>query len=116
MVYEDETIKAKCIDKTGGKFIKVFSETDQNVVSIAEFLDEYKLGYYRKAVSDYPIKAVRKGLSYQCPSDLIKEKLKELYFNIISVKQMVSKKEGRPLSLFLKHKSPKIKWARNYSS
>lgn len=91
---------AKFSAKICGKFLKVFPDSEADLISIAEFLQSQKIGYYRKVVSDYPIRAVLKGLPYNCPASLIAESLQELSFNVISVNQMNSIRDGRLLPFY----------------
>lgn len=55
---------AKFTVKTSRKFIRVFPEPDVDVAATAKFLKNHHYGYYRKAILDYQIKAVIKGLSH----------------------------------------------------
>lgn len=86
--------------KTCGNFHKVFPETDEDIVATAEFFQLKQLGYYRKAIADYPIKAVVKGLPYECSTELIKQNLQELGYKVISDTKMNSKKEGGLLPFY----------------
>lgn len=68
------------------------------IVAIAELLSQKKMGYYR--ISDYPIRAVIKGLPFQCSTELIRENLQEMNFHILSVEHMASERYGRMLPFF----------------
>lgn len=91
---------AKIAVKTSGKFIKVFPETDANVITIAEFLKSQNLDFYRKAIFDCLLRAVIKGLPYKCSTYLIAENLQEQGFKVISVTAMNSKRDGRLLPFY----------------
>lgn len=69
---------AKIAVKTSGKFIRVFPESDADVIVIAEFLKLQNIGYYIKAIYDYPLRAVIKDLPYNCSTELISENLQQL--------------------------------------